>query len=245
MPVHRTLAAAAGAAALALSLAAAGGCRARPAAGPGPSPAAPAPSSPAPGAPAAAAARTPAGGGAAAYRYVFPVGGRATYARTHHDYPAADIMAPCGAAALSPVDGTVLEVSRVDRYRPSVDDGATRGGLSVAIRGADGVRYYGSHYRRVDAAVVAGRPVRAGQRIADVGDTGLAGACHVHFGLSPACAGTGDWWVRRGVLWPAGYLDAWRRGEPRSPAAAVRAWQSAHGCPARPRDLPATPPAGR
>src|SRR5262245_47061993 len=60
-------------------------------------PAAPPASSAQPGPSSTKAAKAAAGTG----KYVFPVVGNASYARTHHDYPATDIMAPCGATALS------------------------------------------------------------------------------------------------------------------------------------------------
>jgi peptidoglycan LD-endopeptidase LytH len=171
-------------------------------------------------------------------RYVFPVVGTSSYAHTHHDYPASDIIAPCGATALSPVDGTVLEVNRVDTYDPKVNAGPTRGGLSVSILGADNVRYYGSHYSSIDVGIEPGVQVHAGQHIAIVGRTGDAGACHVHFGLSPPCAKTGDWFNRRGVIWPWPYLDSWRAGTPRSPFNEIVAWQNQHGCPTKPLNYP-------
>ncbi len=165
-------------------------------------------------------------------RYVFPVAGPATYARDHHDYPASDIMAACGTPVRAVADGVILEVSRTDRYSATVNDGATRGGLSVSLLGVDGVRYYGSHLSVVAAGIGAGVRVTAGQVLGKVGESGDASACHLHFGISPPCARTGDWWVRRGVLWPWSYLDAWRSGRSMSPVAAVRSWQAAHGCPA-------------
>jgi murein DD-endopeptidase MepM/ murein hydrolase activator NlpD len=219
------------------------GCGSAPAASPPPvtpgvsspsvvaSPPSPPPSQP-PSSPAAASA--PPSPAPATTKYAFPVIGKASYAHTHHDYPASDIIAACGLTAVSPVDGTVLEVTRVDRYQPKVNAGETRGGLSVSILGADGVRYYTSHFSSIDAGVEPGARVTAGRPIAKVGRTGDAGACHVHFGLSPACAKTGDWWNRRGVLYPWAYLDAWRAGKQKSPAAEVTAWQRQHGCPTRP-----------
>ncbi|HEX6871335.1 MAG TPA: M23 family metallopeptidase [Micromonosporaceae bacterium] len=173
-----------------------------------------------------------AGGGAT---YVFPVAGTVSYARTHHDYPASDIIAACGSAVRAVTDGYVLEVSRVDTYDPSIDDGAARGGLFVSVAGDDGVRYYGSHLRSVAPGIEAGRRVRAGATLGEVGASGHAGVCHLHFGISPPCARTGDWWVRRGSIWPWSFLDSWRRGEARSPAAQVRAWNRANGCPGAPR----------
>lgn len=166
-------------------------------------------------------------------RYVFPVRGNASYARTHHDYPAADIMASCGARVVSPVAGVVLEVSRVDTYDPDVNDGATRGGLAVSILGDDGVRYYGSHFSAIDGPIKRGLRVTAGRSLGKVGRTGRAGACHLHLGISPPCARTGDWWVRRGVVYPWRYLDSWRAGGQASPVKAVGAWRSDNGCPAK------------
>ena len=171
-----------------------------------------------------------------AYTYVFPVVGHSGYAHIHHGYPATDIIAACGLPVVAPVDGVVLELSRVDRWDPKVNDGATRGGKFVSIKGVDGVRYYGSHLSKVARGLKPGAHVTAGQRIGSVGRTGRAGACHLHFGISPVCSGTGDWWIRRGVVWPWPYLDTWRKSDPtlhRSPRREVRAWLAANGCPTR------------
>ncbi|UWZ59495.1 M23 family metallopeptidase [Dactylosporangium aurantiacum] len=194
---------------------------------------------PSPGASGTAAGASPGGpagaaSGGQAVKHAFPVQGKASYSRTHHDYPASDIIAACGLTAVSPVDGTVLEVTRTDTYQAKVNDGATRGGLSVSILGGDGVRYYMSHFSSIDQGVEAGTPVRAGQPVAKVGRTGDASACHIHFGLSPACQKTGDWWTRRGVIWPWAYLDAWKAGTAKSPVADVEQWQRQHGCPTKP-----------
>jgi murein DD-endopeptidase MepM/ murein hydrolase activator NlpD len=166
--------------------------------------------------------------------YVFPVRGHSSYARTHHDYPATDIMAPCGAPAVAATDGVVLAVARTDTYRPRVNAGATRGGLSVSILGDDGVRYYGSHLATVDPAVASGVRVTAGQSLGKVGRTGDAGACHLHFGISPPCGGTGDWWIQRGVVWPWPYLDSWRAGGAKSAVAEITGWLTANRCPTGP-----------
>ncbi len=168
---------------------------------------------------------------AGGHRYAFPVVGPATYERTHHDYPAADIIAACGARVVAVTDGVVLEVNRVDRYDATADDGASRGGLHVSILGDDGVRYYGSHFRTIAAGVLAGARVRVGDVIGSVGESGNTNTCHLHFGFSPPCDRRGDWWIRRGVIWPASYLDSWRQGGAASPAGEVSAWHAAHGCP--------------
>jgi len=168
----------------------------------------------------------------AAGKYVFPVSGNASYAHNvHHDYPAADIIANCGLTVRAVTDGVVLEVNRVDRWKKSTNLGPDRGGLSISILGNDGVRYYGSHFSKITKGLSSGDEVTAGQPIGLVGRTGDAGACHVHFGLSPVCKGKNDWWIRRGEVWPAQYLDAWRKGVNKSPAGEVDRWLKQHGCP--------------
>ena len=104
----------------------------------------------------------------------FPVLGPTDYGRAHHDYPATDIFAACGRRVVSPVDGVVLELRRRDRWSPTTDRGADRGGKFVSIRGRDGVRYYLSHLSGIRTAVHAGMRVRAGQHLAWVGHTGSA-----------------------------------------------------------------------
>lgn len=167
-------------------------------------------------------------------RYVFPVDGKASYARKHHDYPASDIISPCGSPVVAVTDGVVLEVSREDTYNAKADDGALRGGLFISLLGDDGVRYYGSHLREVLPGVEANVRVVAGQKLGEVGDTGDAGACHLHFGISPVCARTADWWTRRGTIWPWSYLDSWRAGQPKSPVAEISEWTQKNGCPPAP-----------
>jgi len=179
--------------------------------------------------------RPPASAGARgiAWRYAFPVAGRhVAYHPTHSAYPATDIFAACGTPVVAVTDGRVLEVSRVDRFREGAPPGPFNGGKSVSLRGDDGARYYGSHLTDVDIGIESGIRVRAGQRLGSVGRTGNANnVCHLHFGISPPCTGAGDWWIRRGVVWPAPFLDSWRRGADTSPITAVDSWHREHGCP--------------
>lgn len=189
---------------------------------------------PASAAPAAAVASDPVGTGAPSTMpgpplYAFPVAApaKASYGPKHHDYPAADIFASCGSNVVAATSGTVDEISLTDRWTKKANDPTTRGGLSVSISGDDGVRYYASHMKSVDPSIAVGARVDVGQLLGAVGDTGDASACHVHFGVSPIC-GTGEWWVRRGVIWPQHYLDGWRRGVPVSPQDEVATWSSAH-----------------
>ena len=191
-----------------------------------PAPTSSTPSNPAPGS-SAPGART-----AAEVHYAFPVKtGDVAYHPTHGRYPATDIFADCGSPVVAAADGTVLEVSRTDGYVKGRPDGPLNGGLSVSILGADGVRYYGSHLSRIADGIDRGVRVRAGQALGAVGKTGNANnVCHLHFGISPPCAKTGDWKVRRGVIWPKPYLDSWRRGGAKSAAAAAGAWARRHEC---------------
>jgi murein DD-endopeptidase MepM/ murein hydrolase activator NlpD len=164
--------------------------------------------------------------------YAFPVrAGNVDFHTTHAKYPATDLFADCGEPVVAVVDGVILEVSRTDGYVRGRPDGPLNGGLSVSLLGDDGVRYYGSHLSSVQAGIDAGVRVKAGRRLGSLGRTGNANnVCHLHFGISPPCAGTGDWKVRRGVVWPAAYLTSWRQGGGKSPVAAVTAWQRANAC---------------
>ena len=155
----------------------------------------------------------------------------AGWGTTHAGYEATDIFTGCGAVIVSPVNGALLEVRTIDGWDPAIDNPATRGGRSIAILGDDGVRYYMAHFEEVEAALTPGDRVSIGDRLGTVGQTGRALACHIHFALSPPCSGK-EWSVRRGVIWPYPYLDAWRRGESLSPVEEIQSWIAANpdGC---------------
>jgi peptidoglycan LD-endopeptidase LytH len=164
-------------------------------------------------------------------RYRFPVAGcRADYGATHHDYPATDLFTRRGCAFVAPVDGTVDEVTRTDAWTQASDRGADRGGRSVSLVGVDGVRYYGSHLEAVAPGIAPGVRVRAGQPLGRIGNSGSARVTpvHLHLGISWPTR-PGIWWVRRGMVPPARYLDSWRAGGHRSPAGAVRAARAEAG----------------
>ncbi len=171
----------------------------------------------------------PRGGGAVTYRFPVEPATSASYGRTHAIYPATDVFAPCGTTLVAMTDGVVDELSRVDRWNPGRDDPALRGGLFVSLVGDDGVRYYTSHLMEVDAGLEPGTGVAAGRRIGRIGRSGNARSkpCHVHIGFSPP-RGPGDWQVRRGVVFPWPYLDAWRSGAQRSPRHEVEVWARAN-----------------
>ncbi len=151
------------------------------------------------------------------------------FSDTHSGYPATDIFHPdgCGATLVSPVDGVVLEVRRDNEWDPAVDDPDTRGGRTLAILGDDGVRYYMAHFQEMEARLEPGLRLRAGEVVGVLGDSGRTSACHLHFGLSPVCPNP-EWWVRRGVIWPAAYLRDWRNGINTSPRAEIDQWLVDH-----------------
>jgi murein DD-endopeptidase MepM/ murein hydrolase activator NlpD len=169
--------------------------------------------------------------GSRSARYVFPVRGcRVAYGHSHSYYPATDIFADRGCAFVAPADGTVDEVNRVDRWDSTSDRGADRGGLSVSIIGIDGVRYYGSHLQSIAPGITHGARVHAGQLLGRIDNSGDARTTptHVHFGLSWPTP-PGIWWIRRGLVYPWPYLDAWRAGRNHSPAPAVQVAHDATG----------------
>ena len=163
----------------------------------------------------------------AAPNYIFPVADCAVnYARAHHDYAATDILAKKGCKFVSPVNGVIDEVNRKDNWKGKTNLGIDRGGLYVSVIGEDGVRYYGSHLISVAADIQPGVAVTAGQLLGKIGSTGSARgtAPHLHFGISwPTPSQPNVWWVRRGVVLPWKYLDAWKSGKDLSPVKAVAA----------------------
>jgi murein DD-endopeptidase MepM/ murein hydrolase activator NlpD len=152
--------------------------------------------------------------------YVFPIrpASAARFRPGHHDYPATDIRAPTGSTFVAVTSGVVDFVNEVDGWDPRLDDPATRGGLSVAIIGDDGVRYYGSHLSAIAPDVAPGVRVSAGQQLGAVGQSGDARfvAPHLHFGISHPTYPE-DWAVRRGEIDPYPYLKAWTAGFMKTP----------------------------
>lgn len=184
----------------------------------------PASPTPAPPAETSTAAAGEVGGSPAAdaaeSSHLFPLNAsRFEISSSHHDYPAADIACPIGSEFLAVTDGVVDFVSREDKYAAGSKDPADRGGLSVAIIGDDGVRYYGSHLSEVSAGIDPGVRVVAGQVLGLTGESGNAKGVYpqLHFGIS-APTTPDDWEVRRGQVWPQKYLRAWLRGENITPA---------------------------
>jgi len=165
--------------------------------------------------------------------FIFPVADCAVdYARAHHDYAATDILAKKGCKFVSPVNGVIDEVNRVDNWSGKTNLGIDRGGLYVSIIGDDGVRYYGSHLSTVVASIQPGVVVKAGRVLGKIGSTGSARGTepHLHFGISwPTPTQPNVWWVRRGVVLPFKYLDAWKVGKDLSPVKEVAAAKLKYG----------------
>jgi murein DD-endopeptidase MepM/ murein hydrolase activator NlpD len=158
-------------------------------------------------------------------KYVFPiVGCSVTYAHSHHDYPATDILAKTGCKYVAVTSGVIGEVSRVDKWSGKTNLPEQRGGRFVSLIGSDGVRYYGSHLSKVADGIDVGVNVSAGQLLGYVGNSGDARgtASHVHFGISWPTEKSA-WWVRRGEVYPWKYLDAWKIGKDLSPVNIVSA----------------------
>jgi murein DD-endopeptidase MepM/ murein hydrolase activator NlpD len=151
--------------------------------------------------------------------YSFPV--RAAwveYTPYHHDYPATDIFCPVGSEFLATTNGVVDFVNRVDRWDPTTDRPADRGGIMLAIVGDDGWRYYASHLSGIAEGIEPGVRVTTGQLLGWTGRSGNARHTdpHVHYGISHPTTPE-DWQVRRGEIPPYEYLQAWARGEHKTP----------------------------
>lgn len=128
---------------------------------------------------AARAADAPVGGG-----YACPVAGPHRFTDTWNEprpngrrHEGTDVMAPYGTPLVAVTAGVV---------RPAVSGS---GGISLYLRGDDGVEYFYAHNSR--NTITAGQRVRAGEQVGEVGTSGNApkNAPHVHFERHP---GGGD-----------------------------------------------------
>jgi murein DD-endopeptidase MepM/ murein hydrolase activator NlpD len=88
---------------------------------------------------------------------------------------AIDIAAPEGTPVLAAADGTIVKLFE-----------SVKGGTTLYIRGRDGVTiYYYAHLQRYADGVTEGMPVRRGDLIGHVGNSGNAGPDnhHLHFAI--------------------------------------------------------------
>ena len=114
--------------------------------------------------------------------YVFPVGGGPgviSASHTHHDYPAVDIAAPMGSPLYALADSVVLRAW-------SVPDATC--GIGLTLQAFDGQVWTYCHLSVIDAKVVPGARLTAGQQVGLVGATGDASGPHLHLQLQPATA---------------------------------------------------------
>jgi murein DD-endopeptidase MepM/ murein hydrolase activator NlpD len=124
-----------------------------------------------------------AGGQLFASGFIFPVQGEASFGDSwgaprmtgteyQHWHEGTDIMAPAGTPLVACEDGWISRTSS-----------STLGGISLYVRGESGIEYYYAHLSAYAPDVVQGTPVRAGDLVGYVGDTGNAkgGSPHLHF----------------------------------------------------------------
>ncbi|WP_214416003.1 M23 family metallopeptidase [Sphaerisporangium fuscum] len=160
------------------------------------------------------------------FSYVFPVRGcRVSYARKELVLPKATMWTGRGCPFVSPVSGVVREANPLNRWKASTDKGADREGRFVSVLGDDGVVYLGGHLDSIESGIRPGVRVAAGQALGKVGDSGNAkgGGTNLYFAVSWPVASK-YWWVRRGMVDPWNFLDAWLNGNPTlSPAPQVAA----------------------
>ncbi|MBP8252280.1 MAG: M23 family metallopeptidase [Herpetosiphon sp.] len=152
--------------------------------------------------------------------HVFPVrpASAVQFGSCHHDYPASDMFTPTGSEFVAVTSGVIDYVTYEDKWDPATDNPAIRGGLSVAMIGDDGVRYYGSHLSAIADGIAPGVRVNAGDLLGLTGNSGDARSTppHVHFGISPPTTPE-DWSIRRGTINPYPYLLRWLDGENATP----------------------------
>ena len=122
------------------------------------------------------------GGPVAIGAYTFPVGGGpgvVSVGRDHHDYPAADIVAPQGTPVYALADAVVLE---------SWPEPSGRCGIGITMQTGDGLVWTYCHLAYLEAGVAAGVALAAGAPVGLVGSTGRSTGPHLHLQLQPAVA---------------------------------------------------------
>jgi murein DD-endopeptidase MepM/ murein hydrolase activator NlpD len=116
--------------------------------------------------------------------------------RTGHIHQGQDIAAADGTPVVTPIAGTVHHVA----YQ------AKGAGYYVVIAGVDGRHYVFMHLQSGSTVVAKGAPVTAGQRIANVGNTGGSDGPHLHFEIW-----VNGWWETKASapIDPLPELQAW------------------------------------
>jgi murein DD-endopeptidase MepM/ murein hydrolase activator NlpD len=83
-------------------------------------------------------------------------------------HPGIDVSAPMGTAILAPANGRVANVQVIAGY-----------GRTITISHGNGVQTFFAHCSRIDAQV--GQVVKRGDKVAEVGRTGIATGPHLHY----------------------------------------------------------------
>ncbi len=135
-------------------------------------------------------------------RHVFPIAGPHTYgggggrfgaARDGHSHQGQDVFAKCGTPLVAVTSGTIKQ--------HAVE---ARAGNYIVLAGDDGTDYAYMHLR-TPSPVRKGTKVTAGQRVGEVGETGVAYGCHLHFEIWPAPG----WYTGGSPIDPFATLKSW------------------------------------
>jgi murein DD-endopeptidase MepM/ murein hydrolase activator NlpD len=132
--------------------------------------------------------------------YVFPLRGSHRYgdgfgvARSGHSHQGQDVFASCGTKIVAPRGGRV----KARKYHPAA-------GNYVVIDGASTGRDFVFAHLREASPLDVGDRVYTGQKIGNVGETGNAVGCHLHYEMwsSPG------WYSGGHPIDPISFLKAW------------------------------------
>jgi murein DD-endopeptidase MepM/ murein hydrolase activator NlpD len=139
------------------------------------------------------------------YGYAFPIlgahefamgAGRFGAARTGHTHEGQDTMAACGTPLIAARGGTV----QYSGYQSAA-------GNYIVIDGKGTSLDFMYAHLAEPSPLLTGEPVRTGQPIGIVGDTGDATACHLHFEIWTAPG----WYEGGSPIDPLPYLEKWDR----------------------------------
>ncbi len=130
----------------------------------------------------------------------FPIKGEFTFGETTSNrfggprgHQGQDIFAGCGTPLITP---EAVEVTRVATQ--------SRAGNYVILKASDG-RSFAYMHMRTPASVATGDELPAGTRVGEVGETGRASGCHLHFELWTAPG----WYSGGKPIDPRPQLDGW------------------------------------
>jgi murein DD-endopeptidase MepM/ murein hydrolase activator NlpD len=135
-------------------------------------------------------------------RHVFPIVGAHSYGmgagrfgagREGHTHQGQDVFAKCGTPLVAVTSGTIKYAGR-----------EALAGNYIVLKADDGFDYAYMHLK-APSPLKKGDVVTAGQRVGDVGDTGDAVGCHLHFEVWPAPG----WYSGGSPIDPLPILKGW------------------------------------